>query len=260
MLYLFTADGVAFGRVDYASLSEQSLMELLIADIQNLSDAQNSNGEFLDISKWKGIKLCDGAVTKIALLNFDAIFAEVIPVGPRGSIDLQWLPRKLQAFDIQCMGLTGSIETGVLPRHLLDLNISENAFFGTFAVKNLPEAIKYINLRNNKLHGSLHIEHLPREVNNFQASGNAFSGELHFANLPASIQQLNLDRNDFTGSIDLSAIPPGILFLRIHKTKIAQERLVIAVPKDRIKGIFVDKENFQQVVDVNGKDIKGELP
>ena len=55
--FLQVADIPRAGRVDFASMTDQTVMELLVSDIHNLSSLQNTLGEFRDIVSWEGVDI-----------------------------------------------------------------------------------------------------------------------------------------------------------------------------------------------------------
>ena len=265
MFHLLTAVDPSIGRVDISSLSEQALMELLVADIHHLDKVQNKDGEFLDITEWKGIEIVDDAVTKIELRQTESFLAsdEEFTVGPEGSIELQWLPQGLDVLDIEEMALEGTIETSGLPRDLRYMDISGNSLSGTFCTKGLPENIEKVFIGKNNLHGSLHLESLPRKLIWFYAEKNEFSGELDFSSLPVPIETIYLKHNQFSGSIDLRNIPDVLGLLELRRNQITQETLVVRDTSSVKKGIlrvFLDHDKFSEVVSMSGEDISDIFP
>ena len=259
MLPFLTADGQSCGRVDVSSLSDQTLLELLVSDMHHVDKVQDADGDFLDIAEWKGVEVADAGVTQIEFRQTDSLFAvdEDFTVGPKGSIDLQWLPKTLQVFNIDEMELHGTIETSALPCAMRYLNISDNAFQGTFCTKGLPETIEFVLISCNELHGSISLDHLPRNIELFCAQSNNFSGELNFLKLPESLNALYLYKNKFRGKIDLSRIPARLRSLNIRRNQITQETLVIAVSAQGIPRISLDEDKFGNIINTDGENISG---
>ena len=259
-LHLYFVDIPSCGRVDVSSLSDQTRMELLVADIQHLSAVQSTTGEFLDIKQWRGVDIIDDYVDYIVFNHTDIFIGEDdFVVGPGGSIDLRWLPSKLAWLDLHDMLLEGTIETADLPRDLQYVDLTRNNLKGTLCMKGLPQNMQKLRIGDNKLCGSLHLEHSPPNLVAFDAHWNGFEGTLDFRHLPEKMDTLNLRDNKFSGSIDLSKIPSSLTHFYFNRTQISQETLVIAVPTNGIDRFYVDKDRFDRIVDTNGRDIKSVL-
>ena len=76
-------------------MSEQTLMELLVGEIHNLSNLKDTEGNFRDIATWAGVDIGDDGRVEVISLCIDVGFAlfgddwepvEAI-IGPHGSID-----------------------------------------------------------------------------------------------------------------------------------------------------------------------------
>ena len=68
-LQLLTIDP-ALGRLDYESLSDQALMEMLIdgMNAKDKAEYQDENGNCRDVGEWKGIALSNDRVTEVPIL------------------------------------------------------------------------------------------------------------------------------------------------------------------------------------------------
>ncbi|KNH05413.1 leucine-rich repeat protein [Perkinsela sp. CCAP 1560/4] len=142
-------DPIAIGRADKHSMPHQTLMEMLVADLQDKKCFRDKNGDFHDINSWEGISLTqDGEVNSINLecyadFRFGVEFDDEDEdtkgvVRPGGSIDFQWIPSSVTDFSTSDLNLAGSIDTRTLPRELNDLNLEKNHFSGTFNAAGLP--------------------------------------------------------------------------------------------------------------------------
>ena len=160
-------------RVDKSSLPDQTLFELLVADIENKDELfQDSHVPeleqiaFVDLTK-------DGHITSIDMHNR----------GLKGRTDLYWLSPKLDR-----------------------IGVNRNALSGTFDTFHLPADIRYVSLAVNTFTGPVNLRELPSRMQNLNLAQNLFTGPLHFDNLPASLFVLYVNRNRFEGTIDMRAI------------------------------------------------------
>ncbi|KNH06613.1 hypothetical protein XU18_2564 [Perkinsela sp. CCAP 1560/4] len=64
LVFLNTADP-SLGRLDYASLSQQALMEMVIEGIANKEKICGDADEPIDIEEWQGVTIEDGQVVGI---------------------------------------------------------------------------------------------------------------------------------------------------------------------------------------------------
>ena len=264
---LWYSDNLHSGRVDYHSLSEQTLMELLFENVMNTSILRDSNGYFLNIDDWPRIQMNESR-TKVILIHMENVFeggdlfdfsddedAMAQNIGP-GSIDLKWVPREVVEFIIDDLSLSGTIETADLPRKLCSLNIARNDFTGTFDITHLRDTMRSIFCSFNKLVGTLDIPSLPANMKTFFGERNLFSGYLDLRKLPSQMKCLSLNNNKFSGSIDLCAVPDSLYLLELRGCEIQQEMLVVRVPSKGLNGIYLDVPRFEQILDTHGNDIR----
>ena len=259
--FISCADTDGFGRVDLSSLSDQTLMELLVGDIQRNTMLRDSEGEFLEIHSWNGLTFSDTG--ELLDIDFDAEAVmdghdDVVSyiVGPKGSIDLKWIPMTVRYFTIVDLALEGVVETRELPEHLEYFDISANIFRGTFCIASLPQKIQSVKIASNLLDGTLDMVHLPPHVTLFVAEFNRFHGSLDFSDLPKNIVTLRVGFNDFQGTVDLSKIPSKMRFFAMQSTKVKQDQLVVRVPDPGVEYFYLTKANFGSIVDTSGKDLK----
>ena len=118
----------ALGRLDYDSLTDQTLMEMLIngmdEDDKNLY--QDESGNFLDTCEWPGVECTktesdDDRVVKI-ILNSMTFSAKQFP--------FNFLPPMVSYFDATNSNVHGTLETSHLPSKLTILFISFNKLHG----------------------------------------------------------------------------------------------------------------------------------
>ena len=91
------------GRVEYTSLSDQTLMEMIIEgfDEESKRKYQDKHGMYLDVCEWDGIKCYeDESVAEIKTDGFEAT----------GSLLLCYIPPKVKRCSISLAKLTGSID------------------------------------------------------------------------------------------------------------------------------------------------------
>ena len=265
-LFLF-ADIPEAGRFNMDCMSQQMIMEALCADVDNLQAFQDANGEFIPIESWEGLKFdSDGNVSKI---NFDSKFGcnlflnegeepvdENPPIGPGGSMDLQWIPHSVISFSISDVEISGSVDTSILPRGLEEFDISFNSFRGEFSMAGLPGGLRILNVQGNELSGSLIIADIPRRVYHFNISDNAFSGEINFGDLPPNLSVFYARKNKLYGTISLQRLPESIQGFAISGNDFAQDVLVVRA-KDMWKyGRFrLDTHKFGKIIDEAGTDV-----
>ncbi|KNH08097.1 hypothetical protein XU18_1313 [Perkinsela sp. CCAP 1560/4] len=131
----------SLGRLDYASLSQQALMEMVIEGIANKEKICGDVDEPTDIEEWEGVTIEDGQVVEIAWRQFRL----------RGALHLEWLPSSVRKVLVSCNKLTGTLDCASLPTSLKKLNIGCNAFTGLINMESLPEGMEEISVHCNDL-------------------------------------------------------------------------------------------------------------
>uniref|UniRef100_A0A7S4KU35 Leucine-rich repeat protein n=1 Tax=Paramoeba aestuarina TaxID=180227 RepID=A0A7S4KU35_9EUKA len=201
------------GRLDYASFSQQTLMEMVIEGIENKQvQIIGTKRKMRDVEKWKRVKV--NAEKEIIKANWGYYALE-------GSVDLRWLPSTIQTFILQGNRLTGSIDLTKLPEELLQLDLSSNSFSGEIDLENLPPKLVALMLLENSLSGSLHLEKLPASILDLSLAINEFSGSVNLEHLPPKMTTLDVSRNEIEGSVDFSKIPKSMNFLNVSYTKLS---------------------------------------
>ena len=247
-------------RVQKMTLSEQTLMEILVSEIDDHGVFQNADGEFRDLSEWGGVHVQFGEYVKRIIWNVDTLYdifagEDESVLQPEGSIDMQWLPPKLTDFEISNMLLKGTVDTESLPRSLEVLCIDDNRLEGPFHLHGLPATIKKILGSRNSFSGSFDLAHHPPHLTKCDMSKNEFSGCLEIPKLPACVFHLNLERNRFCSPIDLSVLPVNLEFLCLHRNEFKQEKLVVDVHQNEVAFIRIGRESFSEVVSVSGEPV-----
>ena len=167
-------DCLHLGRLDYSTLPQQALMELLVHSLPDRDAFEDENDHFSDITEWEGVTCEDGQ--RVVAIRWGArMFI--------GTLDLQWLPRTLRTFDV-----------------------ASNAFSGSVQCRLLPLALRHFVLTDNGFMGSVDLTRLPPALVSFVLTDNVFSGTLNLSKLPTALQNLGLSRNEFSGILDLSKV------------------------------------------------------
>ena len=191
MFQIFSLADTGLFRANPATLSDQTRMELLIAESpdalhQKFSDKE---GDYLDVCEWESVACDDdGNVTKIDFGIFEL----------GGSVSLDHLPPMLEYLDISRLDiyirypklyLSGTLDAALLPRYMTVCNLKNNLFSGCVDFTQFPPTMREILLASNE-----------------------FSGGVVLNKLPATLTTLFLDKNKFSGNLDLTALPADITF------------------------------------------------
>mmetsp|Transcript_9248 Transcript_9248/g.14029 ORF Transcript_9248/g.14029 Transcript_9248/m.14029 type:complete len:228 (-) Transcript_9248:26-709(-) len=186
---LFTDSSL--GKVDKGSLSEETLMELLIEGITTGKERIcGSRDNPLEVHQWSGLMFNDG--NEILKIGWEQLWLQ-------GSIQLQWLPRAVTHFVIWGNALSGSLDFTDLPPNIFMLSFHSNRFEGTIDLSNLPKSLETISLTNNRLSGNLDLSHLPDGIRRLYLNENAFEGQIDFTTLPESLKLLDIRHTKFSG-------------------------------------------------------------
>ena len=214
LLHIATADN-ALGRCDPSSLSDQTIMELLVAPIIEANGPdflensaffgpQTADGTLADACSWVGVRCAKDK--SVAGINWEA--------APRvkGTISLDVLPQNLNDLNLSKddgngESLTGTIETSLLPRSLKVVSVMYNAFFGTLDLTSLPEPLEYLMGRANRFCGSIDLTRLPKRMCTLSLSENQLRGTISLCALPETLRGLYLDRNALHGTVTFEKLP-----------------------------------------------------
>mmetsp|Transcript_23837 Transcript_23837/g.37144 ORF Transcript_23837/g.37144 Transcript_23837/m.37144 type:complete len:205 (-) Transcript_23837:44-658(-) len=157
----------SLGRIDKHSLSQHTLMELLIEKINTKERIRREDSP--EVNTWWGVDFADCAVKKIDFSDADI----------SGSIQLEWLP------------LTVKIAY-----------FSDNYLTGTVCLTKLPDSLSKLSLACNSLTGTIDVTKLPDGLNTLIISHNQFEGETDFSLLPGSLECFWMEENtNLSGSI-----------------------------------------------------------
>ena len=218
-IIIYAADIPGAGRFHADFISPQMAMELLCADVKNLSQVQDADGCFIDIQNWRGLRFNDDG--DLISIDFDQempfnLFGNAedmdddrspFTIGPGGSMDLKWIPKTVTTFFISDIEIGGTVDTLSLPRSLKYFDISSNKFYGTFDTSGLPENIETLDIHSNAFEGSLVIADLPRGTRSFSGHYNGFTGSIHLEDLPPKIEVFAVNGNSLTGTLNMRNLP-----------------------------------------------------
>ena len=237
-LFVQTADN-HLGRVDFASLSDQTLMEMLVEGFSERikKKFQDKNGMFRDACEWKGVK-CDGENNVTAIKK----------IARRAPISLEYIPLNVKLFEMYTAELTGTLETSGLPRHLERFAIGGNGFTGTVNFPEFPRDLQLISLYLNKFSGSAILDVLPRSLETLAFQKNNFSGSLCLTNIPPRLKHINASGNVFTGDFILQSVPNDETDIKASENCFSPTSVV----SKSICRLFLCKSGVTSVVDEEG--------
>mmetsp|Transcript_7095 Transcript_7095/g.10726 ORF Transcript_7095/g.10726 Transcript_7095/m.10726 type:complete len:278 (-) Transcript_7095:57-890(-) len=260
-MLLILADDVS--RVSHELLSQQTLTEVLVSELDGKVEFQDAKGGYHEISEWPGVTMdAEGSITGISFgRNFESYFAgglddpEVFELTRGGSVDLQWLPQTTKTLNLSCMGIDGSADTVMLPRVLDELDLTENMFSGSFDMVSLPVSIQRIEIAENVFSGNLDLSANLPSLYMLSAQINRFSGSLNLTALPPRIRWIYVERNKFSGSISLLHLPDSLNHLNISNNQLTQDILHVGEKARRMQDVTIDADKFEKFVDEKGNDI-----
>ena len=228
-IFLTAADNSHIGRVDKASLSTQTLMEIFISGIENKEVICGSAEEPEDIDQWTGFSYSQEQPADAAEkhLNINWYKRHLV-----GTIDLQWLPTTIFSVTIYDSKLSGSLNLAVLAPSIRFLNLGGNDFSGEIDLHHMPAEIEEITLSDNQLTGSLNLEELARSIQALYLRKNHFSGTVCLRHLPPSIVELSISENELSGSVNLTRLPVTLKFLCLHRNNFGGRTDFSRLPKD----------------------------
>jgi len=257
LLVFSTADPSDLGRLDHASLSQQTLMEIVLSGIHtNKESICGSNSSPKDLSEWQNTILNgNGDVDEIRWTNVEGTFQlEWLPSTVRriyiretkapgtidasklpaqlsylhlvanlfcGEFDLTHLPQNMDSLIINCEKFDGPIDVTKLPQRMTTLHINQTQLSGTVDLTALPGCLEVLVLARTALYGAVDLTQLPRSMSCFNISHNEFSGETDFSKLPQSLQQFSIEYTKLSGRILWDH------YTRIHETEGSNVRVFI---------------------------------
>ena len=261
----------ALGRLDYDSLSDQTLMEMLVSTLSEESKAayQDENGAFTDIEEWYGVDCdSDGSVIELRM--------NVSHINLVGSLSFQFCPPKVQEIYIfMQFGIVGSIATRALPTSLEDLRIRGTGMSGTLDLTSLPMGLVQFSIENNDFNGSCDLSALPRGLECLSAFKNSFSGSVNLSKLPATLKMLDLSFNELSGEVEFENLPETLTNILLAHNALSGSVIIkeshpgmmqinlfnnsfdgTAVVSNSLPRVQLGKNKVRAVVDESGKPHK----
>ena len=207
MLYLNFADLQGLSRVGFSSLSDQTLLELLIEGIHEAKFLTQDRCDIEPIEMWKGV-FFDDVTGFVSQIHWSGLCGS-------GSISLNHLPASLLAIDISSNSLTGTVDVALLPHVMTFLSLWGNYFHGSIEFRALPPDLTALFISNNNFTGGMDLAKLPEFLDLCSTEFNKFSGEVDFMNLSEELTEIEVNSNCLHGSVTLSALPHALTILNI---------------------------------------------
>ena len=223
-LGLYTVDP-SLGRLDYDSLSDQALMEMMLEHIvqDDIDDIKESNGNYKDACEWEDVICEDGRVQKV---NLSRRFFEKIKQFP-----FEFIPPGVKSFVMDECFLYGTLDTSLLPQGMSDaLCLIDNDLYGSVDFQGLPRNLEFLILDQNKFSGSCTIADLPSTLVHFSIEDNEFGGEIVLDDLPSKIRKVSVVNNHLTGPIVISKLPQKLDFLSLASNPFSGEFQLMEFP------------------------------
>ena len=257
----------SLGRLDYDSLSDQTLMEIFTSRMkeEHIEVLQDKSGNFLDVCEWENVVCTDDRVTHVKMsywvftekpVAFEYIpplvtYFEAVYCLMRGSLDTRVLPVHLVKFTVYGNSLSAMVDFRGLPRGLQDICISFNSFCGSCALENLPSSLSRLYADSNQFSGEISLNHLPSMLETLNLRNNRLHGSVVLKNLPQALRSLFLSANDFTGDFQLLDLPSrlknvDICFNKWSGTVVlrkASGRMPFRLSNDDIKTVLDENGN-----------------
>ena len=269
----------SLGRLDYESLSDQALMEMLIDQMcfKEKNYFQDENGNYKDVSEWPGVQCSDSdddRVVEIELygLTFSAKqfpFNFIPPMvsyfgasqsNLQGTLEASHLPSKLTALYISHNKLHGPLNFAKFPRQMGTLYMGANKFCGSLRLSDLPRSLTHFSAANNQFCGEISLNDLPQAMEFFDVSNNMLTGPVHIERLPQGIKSIDLSNNGFLGTLRLMTIPENLFTIDARGNALSTTAVlsVHGAAHFRILGIARMVDADGNVHDWNGDDSKDE--
>ena len=212
-------------RLEYSSMSDQELMEILFAGLSDkyLENRKDPNGTYRDVCEWhKNIK-CDADKCVVSIV------CEIYDV----KLPLDYLPPKLEVFSL--LNETGWCEFYDDER---DFKCE-----GTLDIARLPSNIRVFDIGNNYFKGSLELAQMPPKLVDFVVRRNDFIGSCDLTHLSANLARCDLSWNRFCGSISLEILPSSLITLALHHNKFSGELNLACLP-ERLGTLSISNNTF----------------
>ena len=213
----------SLGRADYSTLSDQTLMEMLIGgfDEEAKKEYQDIDAMFLDVCEWPGIECDDDE--RVVEIEIDS--RHIL-----GSLELSYAPPKAEVLSISSWArskLTGSVDLARLPEATESLCLDGNRLTGELDLTKLPDIMEYLSFNNNE-----------------------FSGEVDLTQFPIGMKYLYLSDNQLTGSLYVGKLPPMMELVHARGNNFDP---IVVVDSETHVSIKLCRSGVVSVVDENGK-------
>mmetsp|Transcript_20841 Transcript_20841/g.32518 ORF Transcript_20841/g.32518 Transcript_20841/m.32518 type:complete len:238 (-) Transcript_20841:32-745(-) len=210
VLLSFSVDP-SLGRIDKSTLSQETLMELLISQIVN---KEVICGPEEDLQRqWKEVTLNEnGEVLRIQWIYYKL----------EGTFHLEWLPPTATSVMVTYNSkLEGTIHLTSLPEPLIKLNLARNSFSGEIDLTRLPAKLERLYVNANQFCGTVCLTKLPSSLVSLYLSENQFFGPVDLTSLPEGLEDFRLHNNDFSGETDFLHLPENLRELHADHTKLS---------------------------------------
>ena len=232
-MLLALIDAESLGRLDPLTMSQQSIMECLVAQLSDASQRafRDKKKHFLDVKSWKGVVM--DTVGYVGNIDWS---------DKHGSMDLRWLPDQVLYFRLSGDSqddLVGTVEFCALPRHLRSLFLSNIGLTGEIDLSALPKMLEEFCVIHVPLHGALRFDGIPATLKyvsvketplssidltctssalkSISVQSCALQGTLSFANSPPALEKLDLSDNTFVGFLDFAGLAQTATLLELHR-------------------------------------------
>ena len=209
MIQIFLAIDPSLGRLDYASLSDQALMEMLIDKMSEdvKSQFQDTSGNFDDVCDWSCVACAGDCVIGVSLPGSHL----------HGTLETSLLPLYLLRLDVSNNQLRGSLNFAAFSKFLQCIDIRKNLFDGICALSDLPDTIMWFQASENAFSGEISLNDLSVSMKVLELYDLNLSGSISITRLPLGMQILNLGKNSFSGDLNLKFLPPSIACISVMK-------------------------------------------
>ena len=215
------------GRLDYDSLSDQALMEMLVEHVErdDIDDIKDSNGNFTDVCEWDDVECKHGRVVRVDLSQ--RFFQKFKP------FPFEFIPPGVKSLVLEDCCLYGTLDTSLLPQGISEeICLTDNDLFGSVDFQGLPRNLEFLILDQNKFGGSCTIADLPSTLLHFSIDNNEFSGEIVIDDLPSKIREVSVENNHLTGSIAINKLPQEMEFLSLAGNSFSGEFQLMEFPRN----------------------------
>ena len=165
--------------LDVAGHSEDhESMQHLIQNVQRNKIFKQKSGEWADACLWANV-FCNENL-QVTRISWSQIMSPVKLGG--GSMDLGFIPRNVEYFNIGHAGVEGTLNAHSLPRALKELHINYCRFAGTIDWLALPPGLQILDVGSNQFTGNVALDDMPHNLFQLNISRNKFqsvTGDLY---------------------------------------------------------------------------------